>query len=191
MFSVPLSLAIGALSSLLPVASLGTGVAVAVCFSPEEDCAAFAVDAIDRAETQILVNAYGLTTSSVEALIRAKRRGVDVRIIADRTTPCERKSGIGPLAEAGAPIWIDRSVRIAHSKSMVIDGKVTLTVSMNWTRSAAHNSENLNLVASPTIAAAYAGHWNQRLALSSPYKQREDWCRSQEPVGVKSESLPR
>jgi phosphatidylserine/phosphatidylglycerophosphate/cardiolipin synthase-like enzyme len=189
-FSIALSLALGAVPSALPVASPGTGAAVAVCFAPEEDCAAFAVDAIDRAETQILVNAYGLTTSSrtVEALIQAKRRGVDVRIIADRTTPCERKSGVGPLAEAGVPIWIDRGVRIAHAKSMVIDGKVTLTGSMNWTGSAAHNSENLNLVASATIAAAYAGHWNQRLALSSPYTQREDWC--QEPVGVKSESSP-
>jgi phosphatidylserine/phosphatidylglycerophosphate/cardiolipin synthase-like enzyme len=191
-FSIALSLALGAVPSALPVASLGTEAAVAVCFSPEEDCTAFAVDAIDRAETQILVNAYGLTTSSrsVEALIQAKRRGVDVRIIADRTTPCERKSGIGPLAEAGVPIWIDHAVRIAHAKSMVIDGKVTLTGSMNWTGSAAHNSENLNLAASPTIAAAYAGHWNHRLALSSPYKQREDWCRSQQPVGVKSESPP-
>jgi hypothetical protein len=100
-----------------------------VCFSPEEDCAAFAVDAIDRAETQILVNAYGLTTSSstVEALVRAKKRGVDVRLIADRTTPCGHNSGIDPLARAGIPIWIDRSARIAHSKSMTIDGKVTLT----------------------------------------------------------------
>jgi hypothetical protein len=70
-------------------------------------------------------------------------------------------------------------------------GKVTLTGSMTWTGGAAHNSENLNLVASATIAAAYTGHWNQRLALSLPYKQREDWCRSQEPVGVKSESSPR
>jgi phosphatidylserine/phosphatidylglycerophosphate/cardiolipin synthase-like enzyme len=66
------------------------------------------------------------------------------------------------------PIWIDRSVRIAHAKSMIIDGKVTLTGSMNWTGGAAYNSENLNLVASPTIAAAYAGNWHQRLALSLP-----------------------
>jgi hypothetical protein len=134
-FISAISLAFGALSFAVPVSSLGTGAAVAVCFSPEEDCTAFAVDAIDRAETQILVTAYGLTTgsSTVEALVRAKQRGVDVRIIADRTTPCERKSGIGPLAEAGVPIWIDRNVRIAHSKSMVIDGKVTLTGSMNWT----------------------------------------------------------
>jgi phosphatidylserine/phosphatidylglycerophosphate/cardiolipin synthase-like enzyme len=41
---------------------------------------------------------------------------------------------------------------------MIIDGKVTLTGSMNWTGGAAYNSENLNLVASPTIAAAYAGN---------------------------------
>jgi hypothetical protein len=154
-FIPALSLALGALSFAVPVSSLGTGVAVAVCFSPEEDCTALAVDAIDRAEIQILVNAYGLTTSSktVEALIQARRRGVDVRVIADRTTPCERKSGLGPLAEAGVPIWIDDTVRIAHSKSMVIDNQVTLTGSMNWTGGAAQNSENLNLVASKIIAA--------------------------------------
>jgi phosphatidylserine/phosphatidylglycerophosphate/cardiolipin synthase-like enzyme len=184
-----LSLALGVVSPTLPVTSLATEAAIAVCFAPEEDCTALAVDAIDHAETQILVNAYGLTTSSnaVEALIQARRRGVDVRVIADRTTPCERNGGIGPLAEAGVPIWIDNSVRIAHSKSMVIDSQVTLTGSMNRTGGAAQNSENLNLVASKIIAAAYAGHWNQRLALSSPYTQRDHWCSSREAVGVKSE----
>ena len=39
---------------------------------------------------------------------------------------------------------------------MVIDEAVTLMGSMNWTRGAAANSENLNLVSSPAIAAAYA-----------------------------------
>ena len=82
MFFTALSIALGGLSSTLPVTSLATATAVAVCFLPEEDCTAFAVDAIDRAETQILVNAYGLTTSSstVKALVRAKQRGVDVRL---------------------------------------------------------------------------------------------------------------
>jgi phosphatidylserine/phosphatidylglycerophosphate/cardiolipin synthase-like enzyme len=187
-FFAALSIVLGGLSSTLPVTSLATATAVAVCFSPEEDCTAFAVDAIDRAESQILVNAYGLTTSSktVDALVRAKERGVDVRLIADRTTPCGHNSGIDPLARAGIPIWIDSDVRIAHSKSMVIDNQVTLTGSMNWTGGAAHNSENLNLVASKIIAAAYAGHWNQRLALSSPYTQREDWCRRPEMADFKS-----
>jgi phosphatidylserine/phosphatidylglycerophosphate/cardiolipin synthase-like enzyme len=155
------------------------GVAIAVCFTPEEDCAAFAVRAINNAEREILVGAYGLTTGSgiVEALVRAKERGVDVRLIADRSTPCERDSGIEPLAAAGVPVWIDAHARIAHAKTMVIDSAVTLTGSMNWTRGAAVNSEDLNLISSPAVAAAYAGHWRDRLAVSSPFNRREDWCR--------------
>jgi phosphatidylserine/phosphatidylglycerophosphate/cardiolipin synthase-like enzyme len=119
--------------------------------------------------------AYGLATGLgiVEAKVRAKERGVDVRLIA--TTPCERESGIEPLAAAGVPIWIDDQARIA---TMVIDGAVTLMGSMNWTRGAAANSEDLNLISSPAVAAAYAGHWRDRLAVSSPFNRREDWCRA-------------
>ena len=154
--------------------------AVAVCFTPEEDCAAFALRAIDNAEREILVGAYGLTTGSgiVEALVRAKERGVDVRLIADRTTPCERASGIEPLAAAGVPIWIDAQARIAQAKTMVIDGAVTLMGSMNWTRRAAVNSEDLNWVSSPAVAVAYAAHWRERLAGSVRFDRREDWCRA-------------
>jgi hypothetical protein len=103
-FSVALSLALGALSPVLPTASVSSSAAVAVCSSPEEDCTTFAVNALDAAESQILVNAYVLTVGSgiVEALVRAKQRGVEVKLIADRVSPCEPKSGIDPLARAGA-----------------------------------------------------------------------------------------
>jgi phosphatidylserine/phosphatidylglycerophosphate/cardiolipin synthase-like enzyme len=78
-----------------------------------------------------------------------------------------------PLAAAGAPIWIDGQARIAHAKTMVIDGAVTLMGSYNWTRGAATNSENLKLVSSPAVAAAYAAHWRNRLAVSVRYERRE------------------
>jgi hypothetical protein len=83
-----------------------------------------------------LVGAYGLTTGSaiVEALVRAKGRAVDIRLMTDKTTPCERANEIEPVAAAGVPIWIDDQARIAHVKTMVIDRAVTLTGSMNWTR---------------------------------------------------------
>ena len=81
------------------------------------------------------------------------------------------------LAAAGVPIWIDDRSRIAHAKTMVIDGAVTLTGSYNWTRGAAANSENLNLISSPAVAAAYAAHWRERLAVSVRFDRREDWCR--------------
>jgi phosphatidylserine/phosphatidylglycerophosphate/cardiolipin synthase-like enzyme len=179
-FSVALSLALAASVPALPVSAAVSGAAIAVCFTPEEDCAAFAVRSIDNAKREILVGAYGLSTGSgiVEALVRAKERGVDVRLIADKTTPCERASGIEPLAAAGVPIWIDDQARIAHAKTMVIDGAVTLTGSMNWTRGAAANSEDLNLVSSSEVAAAYAAHWRERLAASVRFDRRDDWCRS-------------
>jgi phosphatidylserine/phosphatidylglycerophosphate/cardiolipin synthase-like enzyme len=178
-FSVNLPFALAALSQTAPAASIISNAAIAVCFAPEEDCAAFAVRAIDNAEREIRVSAYYLTTGSgiVEALVRAKKRGVDVRLIADRTTPCPHTSGIEPLAAAGVPVWIGAQARIAHAKTMVIDGAVTLMGSMNWTRGAAANSEDVNLVSSEAVAAAYAAHWHTRLATSVRYARREDWCR--------------
>ena len=91
MFLAALSLTLAALSSIVPAASLSPGAEVAVCFSPEENCAAFADRAIGNAEREILVGAYGLTNGSgiVQSLIRAKQRGIDVRLIADKTTPCD------------------------------------------------------------------------------------------------------
>jgi hypothetical protein len=50
----------------------------------------------------------------------------------------------------------------------MIDEAVTLTGSYNWTRGAAANSENLNLVSSQAIAVAYAAHWRNRLP--SPFR---------------------
>jgi phosphatidylserine/phosphatidylglycerophosphate/cardiolipin synthase-like enzyme len=80
------------------------------------------------------------------------------------------------LTDVGVPIWIDDQPRIAHAKTMVIDDTITLMGSYNWTAGAAQNSEDLNLVSSPTIAAAYAAHWRERLAVSVRFDRREDWC---------------
>ncbi|HEY3911728.1 MAG TPA: phospholipase D-like domain-containing protein [Stellaceae bacterium] len=60
------------------------------------------------------------------ALIRAHNRGFDVRVIADRWTPCERQEGIDALAAAGIPVWINAHARIAHEKALVIDRRVTI-----------------------------------------------------------------
>ena len=117
MFSLVLSLSLATLSPALPATSVTSGAAIAVCFSPEEDCAVFAVRAIDNAEREILVGTYGLTTGSgiVEALIRAKGRGVDVRLIADKTTPCPATNGIEPLTLQACRSG--STARIAHARA--------------------------------------------------------------------------
>ena len=60
---------------------------------------------------------------------------------------------------------------------MVIDGTVTVMGSYNWTRNAARNFEDLNLVSSRAVAAAYAAQWSTRQAISVRFAAREDWCR--------------
>lgn len=151
-----------------------------VCFAPEGRCADVAADAIGKAQHEILVNAYNLTTGAgiVEALLAANARGVDVRLIADKTSPCERNAGVEPLFAAGVPIWIDKKVRIAHAKVIIVDGSIVVAGSYNWSTNAAKNSEDLNVVESVEIADAYIQHWRTRQAVSIEYKAREDWCRS-------------
>ena len=85
-FSSALSLPVGVFSPALLASSVASDAAISVCFAPEDDCAAFAVRTIDNAEREILIGAYGVITGSgiVEALVRAKERGVDVRLIAYR-----------------------------------------------------------------------------------------------------------
>jgi hypothetical protein len=53
------------------------------------------------------------------------------RLIADKTTPREHANGIEPLAAAGVLIWVDDAARIAHAKTVVIDGAVTLIGAMS------------------------------------------------------------
>ena len=76
--------------------------------------------------------------------MRAKDRGIDVRLIADKSR------AVGPTARGpaggGVPIWIDRDARVARAKTMVIDGALTLMVWMHWTCGAAANADRLNLL---------------------------------------------
>jgi phosphatidylserine/phosphatidylglycerophosphate/cardiolipin synthase-like enzyme len=101
-----------------------------------------------------------------------------------------KESGIETLARARVPVWIDRGVKITHAKAMVIDGKTTLVVSVNWTTSAARYSKDLNLISSEAVAAAYTAHWQHRLVASVPFLQRDDWCRHPKVAGVKSRASP-
>jgi phosphatidylserine/phosphatidylglycerophosphate/cardiolipin synthase-like enzyme len=110
-------------------------------------------------------------------LIRAHDRGVDVRLVADRSAPCERKEGIDPVAAAGIPVWIDARARIAHEKALIIDRRVTIMGSYNFSAGAARNSEDLNVVTSSEVAEAYVEHWHTRQAGAVPFVSSLDWCR--------------
>ena len=156
-------------------------ITVQTCFEPENNCAAVVVRALGLAEATAMTGAYALTEPSIiQALVDAKRRGVDVELIVDKGVPCERHSGVPAVVAAGIPVWVDSKVRLAHWKTIVIDGHLVVAGSFNFSVAASHNSEDLVTIDSPDVAAQFANHWRARRDASTPYQLREDWC----PVGT-------
>lgn len=151
---------------------------IVTCFAPEQNCASLALNAIETARREILVNVYALTTASgiPGALINAYGRGVAVSVVADRRTACERREGLSSLAGA-IPVWIDARARIAHEKALIIDRRVTIMASYNFSAGAAWNSEDMNIITSTAVAEGYAAHWQLRLAGAVPFTGPAKWCR--------------
>jgi phosphatidylserine/phosphatidylglycerophosphate/cardiolipin synthase-like enzyme len=144
---------------------------VTACFTPQDDCASLLQQSIEMARTRIRVLAYELTDRSViNALIGAKRRGVDVQAVLDRVNQRGlngREGSATILAAAGIPVWIDRPAGIEHNKTMVIDDDLVIGGSYNFTYSAQHrNAENMTLTRSPIVARWYLDYWAARMALS-------------------------
>jgi len=143
---------------------------VQAAFPPWDDAEALVVAAVADARRQVFVQAFSFTSEAVAgALIAAKRRGVDVRITADREqTFGGERTRIPDLAAAGIPIWLEVRYTAAHSKVMIIDPKsqesVLITGSYNWTWSAQHrNAENLLIVrGNPALSRAYLRNWERR-----------------------------
>jgi phosphatidylserine/phosphatidylglycerophosphate/cardiolipin synthase-like enzyme len=158
--------------ALWPVAVLAeTATVEAVCFTPGGDCTQVIVDQIRAAKRQVLVQAYSFTSAPIaDALVKAKRRGVDVRAILDRSQRTEKYSGADFLAHGGVPVLIDAKHAIAHNKVMVIDGERVITGSFNFTKSAQEkNAENLLVLSNRDLAQRYIENWRMHAAHSEKY----------------------
>jgi phospholipase D len=151
---------------------------VSVCFTPgPESCADVIADEIDAAHSTIRVQAYWLTSATiVRALGKAKRRGIDVQAILDksqdrRDDPKAHYSSAIYLVHAGIPVWIDDQPAIAHNKVLIIDGHLVVTGSYNFTKSAdTRNVENVVVIDSPEVARWFATNWEERRAVSRRFE---------------------
>lgn len=143
--------------------------------SPDGACQKIIVGLIDHAQSQVLVQAYGFTNKAIiKALVEAHRRGVDVRIILDKSNETAKYSGATTVSNAGIPTYIDDKVAIAHNKVMIFDRKTVLTGSYNFTSSAQkRNAENIYVRGNlPPMAKFYIRNWNWRLGVSHKYERR-------------------
>ncbi len=161
------------LTSLLTIGAAGSSGAVELkpCFTPDQDCTDFIVRQIDGAKSELLVQAYGFTSAPIiQAIGRAKERGLDVNVILDKTNEQKRYTGATYLVNHGINPLIDDKVAIAHNKVIVIDSRAVITGSFNFTQAAqTKNAENVLLIEDDlTLVKAYAVNWKQRAAVSRP-----------------------
>ena len=142
-----------------------------VCFAPPLagscDPLTTILQAIDGSRSAIRIQMYSLTLQEiVNALLRAKRRGVDVRLIVDFGQFRDDRNDslrIASLASQGVPVLFDTVPGLMHDKVMVIDSEMVLTGSFNYTWGAEHwNAENLVVVRDRVLAAEYLRNWNAR-----------------------------
>jgi phosphatidylserine/phosphatidylglycerophosphate/cardiolipin synthase-like enzyme len=145
---------------------------IEVAFSPNGGATALVVKTIADAKKSILVQAYSFTSAPIaRALAQAKERGVDVRVILDKSQKSEHYTVATYLSNHNIPTWIDQQHAIAHNKVMVIDGDTVITGNFNFTKAAEEkNAENVIVLrGNPELADVFAANWIKHQAHSERY----------------------
>ncbi|MCE4312775.1 phospholipase D-like domain-containing protein [Xanthomonas hortorum pv. vitians] len=109
-----------------------------------------------------------------QALIAAKKRGVDVRVVVDADQSRQRSqvAALNTLALAGVSVRLNGRYQIMHDKVIVADRRTVQTGSFNYTRSAEKaNSENVIVLWDvPGYAGEFLQHWQSRWDQAAPYQ---------------------
>lgn len=148
--------------------------AIRVCFSPSGGCTEAIVQELNRATSEIKVQAYSFTSRPIaRALLDARKRGVKIDVILDKSNAETTKYGTANfMTNRGIPTFIDDQHAIAHNKVMVIDQQTVITGSFNFTRAAEEkNAENLLIIRDGAIAGLYLKNWEAHRAHSHAYQK--------------------
>jgi phosphatidylserine/phosphatidylglycerophosphate/cardiolipin synthase-like enzyme len=148
------SLCLVVLMLAVPVGA-GWSATVEVYYGPD-DAPLDRLTALYRHATRyIYVAVYGLTSPrAVEAMVTAKKRGVDVRLITDlrRIEDVKQLTALRALHLAGIPILVNQHDGLMHLKQVVIDDDVNASGSMNHTTSGnRYNDERLDIITDHAI----------------------------------------
>jgi phosphatidylserine/phosphatidylglycerophosphate/cardiolipin synthase-like enzyme len=133
-----------------------------VRFSPDHDCAGRIIQLFDNAKEAADVCVFTITDNRIsDAITRAHRRGVNLRIITDNDKLFDEGSDIQRLSAAGIPVRVDNTEYHMHHKFAIFDGVLLLNGSYNWTRSAAlYNEENYVLTGDQRLIRPFADLFN-------------------------------
>ncbi len=159
---------------------------IEVAFSPNKGATQAITKALAEARSSILVSAYSFTSKDIaKALLDAKQRNLEVKIILDKSQVSQRYSASTFFSNLGFDLRIDVKHAIYHNKVMIIDNVTVITGSFNFTKAAeTRNAENVLIIRNnPQLAHLYADnwrfHWKQSISFDEfkkkfPSKKRDE-----------------
>jgi phosphatidylserine/phosphatidylglycerophosphate/cardiolipin synthase-like enzyme len=126
-------------------------------FCPQDECAQQLVKKIDSAQKSIYIAIYSFTQADIAgALISAKERGVEVKVVFDFDQSTNSSSVDEKLIAAGIAVARRNGSGYMHNKFSIIDGNIVSTGSFNYSNNAdVRNDENLIFISSEDIAAKF------------------------------------
>lgn len=130
---------------------------ISIYFSPYDKAMQFVVPIIDQAKNYIYLPTFLITHKDLtDALIRAKHRGVDIKIIIDANNTSTRNTKHALLRQNGVLLKTENYAGKMHSKSIIIDDKYVIAGSMNFSNSGENkNDENMVIIENPKLAKFY------------------------------------
>lgn len=132
-------------------------VSIETCFTPHQKCMPKIIQQIGGAKESIYVRMYAFTSKEVaEALIRAHQRGVKVIVLCDKGQAQHKHTQEKRLKGQGIEVQYETTKGYAHNKVMIIDRRIVLTGSYNYTAGAENrNAENLLIIQDPQVVERY------------------------------------
>ena len=137
--------------------SISTLAKTEVYFSLADNPQKAIIKNINQAEAFINIAMYIFTDREIALpLAKAQERGVKVRVYLDKEQVNDQYSQSRFLVQKGIKVRISTNNYIMHNKFAIIDNRLLLTGSYNWTASAnSRNDENLMAIDDPEIIAIF------------------------------------
>ena len=120
------------------------------------------IDVINKTQRSLDIAIYELNLDEIgDAILAARDRGVNVRIVTD-TDEIEELETLIRLNDEGIPIVPDERSAIMHNKFMVVDGQAVWTGSWNFTPNDTYRNNNHGIyIQSPELARNYATEFEE------------------------------
>jgi phosphatidylserine/phosphatidylglycerophosphate/cardiolipin synthase-like enzyme len=128
------------------------------------------------AQRSISFLAFSFTDDEIAgAMLDRRAAGVALAGVFETTGSNTEFSEFGKMKERGVPVYQDGNPWVMHHKVIIIDERIVIFGSYNFSNNAAtQNDENLLIVENPDIARAFKAEYDRILALAQnpPPKKR-------------------